>query len=115
MAKVTKNEIAIRPVGTIYEEDDAVVLRLEMPGVGKDGIDINIEGDALTIGGHREEPQTGTYLVRERRSSDYRATYALDERVNRDKVDAKMEQGILTVKLQLKDEVKPRKIKVKTT
>ena len=40
--------------------------------------------------------------------------HTLDERVDRNKVDAKMDQGILTVTLHLKEEVKPRKIKVKT-
>ena len=114
MAEATKNEIQVRPASTICEEDAAVVLRLEMPGVGKDGIDISIDGDTLTVHGHREEPETGTYLVRERRHGDYHATFTLDERVNRDKIDAKMERGTLKVILHLKDEVKPRKIKVRT-
>lgn len=104
----------IRPLGNICEENEAVVLRLEMPGVSKDGIDVNIDGDTLTIHGRRRGyADDVTYLVHERRDADYRATYTLDERVNRDKVEARMENGVLTLRLHLKDEVKPRKIEVK--
>lgn len=104
----------VRPVGNICEEQDAVVLRLEMPGVSKDGIDVNIDGDTLWVYGHRHGYADGvSYVIHERRDADYRAAYTLDERVDRDKVDAKMENGILTVRLHLKEEVKPRKIEVK--
>ncbi len=105
---------AIRPIGNICEEQDAVVLRLEMPGVSKDGIDVNVNGDTLSIYGRRRTyADDVAYIVRERHDADFRATYTLDERVNREKVDAKMENGILTVRLHLKEEVKPRKIDVK--
>ncbi len=105
----------VRPIGNICEEQDRVVLRLEMPGVGKDGIDININGDTLSVYGHRRSyADDVSYIVRERRDADFRATYTLDERVDRGKVEAKMENGILTVQLHLKEEVKPRRIEVKT-
>ncbi|MFP4112836.1 MAG: Hsp20/alpha crystallin family protein [Spirochaetota bacterium] len=105
----------VRPLGNICEASDAVVLRLEMPGVSKDGIDVNIDGNTLTVHGRRNAyADDVSYVIHERRDADYRATYTLDERVDREKVDAKMENGILTVRLHLKDEVKPRKIEVKT-
>lgn len=104
----------VRPVGNICEEHDAVVLRLEMPGVSKEGLDISINGDLLTIHGRRQTyADDVNYIIRERRDADFRATYTLDERVDRSKVDAKMDNGILTVKLHLKEEVKPRTIEVK--
>ena len=103
----------VRPIGNICEEKDAVVLRLEMPGVSKDGIDVNIDGDTLSIYGRRPGyADEVSYMIHERRDADFRAAYTLDERVDRDKVDAKMENGILTVRLHLKEEVKPRRIEV---
>jgi HSP20 family protein len=114
MSDTMTNELAIRPAGAISEVADALKLCLEMPGVGKDDVDINIEGDTLTVQGKREEPSDGAYLVRERRRGVYRATYTLDERVDREKIEAKMESGVLTLTLHLRDEVKPRKIEVKT-
>lgn len=113
MSDTMTKELAVRPVGAICEEDGAVVLRLEMPGVPKGSVDINIDGDTLTVVGKRDLPEEATYLIRERRQGNFRATYTLDERVNRDKVDAKMDKGVLTLTLHLKDEVKPRKIEVK--
>ena len=105
---------AVRPIGNICEEHDAVVLRLEMPGVSKDGIEVNVNGDTLSIYGRRNSyAEDVSYIVRERQDADFRAIYTLDERVNREKVDARMENGILTVRLHLKEEVKPRKIDVK--
>jgi HSP20 family protein len=104
----------IRPVGNICEENDAVVLRLEMPGVSKDGLDVNIDADTLTVHGRRNGyAEDVSYVIHERRDADYRAAYTLDQRVDREKIDAKMDNGILTVRLHLKEEVKPRKIEVK--
>lgn len=104
----------IRPIGNILEEDGTVVLRLEMPGVSKDGIDVSIEGDTLAIRGHRKAyAEDVEFVVRERRDADFAATYTLDERVDREKVEAKIENGVLIVTLHLRDEVKPRKITVK--
>lgn len=109
----TTERRTVRPVGNICQERDAVMLRLEMPGVHKDGIDININGDTLTILGRRDTyADDVTFLVHERRDADFRANYTLDQRVDREKVEAKMDNGVLNVKLHLKDEVKPRKIEV---
>jgi len=110
----TAQRRTIRPVGNICEDKDAVILRLEMPGVNKDGLDVNIDADTLTIRGSRTPyAENVQYVVHERSDADFRATYTLDQRVDREKVEAKMENGILTVKLHLKDEVKPRRIEVK--
>ncbi len=105
----------VRPVGNICEDKDSVVLRLEMPGVSKDGIDVNIDGDTLTVQGERSPyAEDVRYVIHERANANFRAAYTLDQRVDRNKVEAKMENGVLTVKLHLKDEVKPRKIEVNT-
>ena len=110
----TAQRRTIRPVGNICEDKDAVILRLEMPGVNKEGLDVNIDADTLTIRGTRRPYADDVqYVVRERSDADFKATYTLDQRVDREKVEAKMENGILTVTLRLKDEVKPRKIEVK--
>ena len=104
----------IRPVGNITEENGVVTLRLEMPGVNKEGLTININGDTLSVAGKRNAYADDVrYIVHERHDADYHATYTLDERVNREKVEAKMENGVLTLNLHLKEEVKPRKIDVK--
>jgi HSP20 family protein len=115
MAKeLTKEQRSVVPPCNICEENGMMVVRLEMPGVAKDGLSVNVDGDTLTVAGNRAQAEDGKFLIRERRVGDYRAVYTLDERINRDKIEAKMENGILTLNLNLKDEVKPRKIAVKT-
>ena len=103
----------IRPVHDITEIDGAVILRMETPGVAKDALEVDINGDTLTVLGRRHRYAKGlNYLIRERRDYDYRATYTLDERIDRDRVEAKMENGVLTVTLNLREEIKPRRIEV---
>lgn len=104
-----------RPLGRISEEEDGVVLlRLEMPGVPKEGLTIDIDGDLLIVTGARtEQPDSGRYLVRERPRNNFGRTYTLDETVDRNRIEAELSNGVLTVSLHLKEEVKPRKIEVK--
>lgn len=105
----------IRSACTICEDDGKIVMRLEMPGVSKDNLDINIENNQLTIFGKRNTPETeGTYVVRERRDGDFYQVYTLDETVDRNKVEASMENGILYLTLHLKEAEKPKKIEVKS-
>ena len=108
-------ERVVRPLGNICEESGQVVLRLEMPGVSKDGVDIRIEDGHLIVRGHRPSVETGGgYLVRERSRGDFYQRFTLDQTVDQTKVDARMNRGVLTLSLSLKDEVKPRKIEVKS-
>ncbi len=112
VAEVKKR--TIRPLCNICEEEGKVILRLEMPGVDKDNLDIKIDNDQLFIEGKLpKEDVNGEYILRERREADYYQTFTLDQTVDRNKIDASMDRGILSVTLHLKDEVKPRKIEVK--
>lgn len=109
------SERVVRPLGNICEENGQVVLRLEMPGVSKDDVDIRIEENHLTVRGPRQGADTqGSYLVRERSRGDFYQRFTLDQTVDQTKVDARMNRGVLTVSLSLKDEVKPRRIEVKS-
>ncbi len=91
-----------------------VRLRLEMPGVTKEGLSVHVEGDQLLIEGARKPAdEKGSYLLRERVDCDFRQSYTLDETVDRNKIEAELANGILVVTLHLKDEVKPRRIEVK--
>jgi HSP20 family protein len=97
-----------------WEKDGKVMLRLDMPGVEKDNVDIRIEDDQLIVHGTRaDEGEEQNYVLRERRRGDFHQVFTLDETIDREKVDAKMEKGVLTLTLQLQEAVKPRKIQVK--
>lgn len=104
----------VRPVGNIWEEDGTVMLRLEMPGVTRENLDLRIENDQLIVRGTRRmEDENENFVIRERARGDFAQTYTLDDTIDRERIEAKMERGILTVTLHLKDAVKPRRIDVK--
>ena len=101
------------PDVNIFETKDGYVLEAEMPGVSKEGLEITLEGNEITITGHRQaETPSGESLFRERRLADYRRVFELDPAVDTSKVSAKMEQGVLTLTLPKSERVKPRKINV---
>ena len=101
------------PEVNIFENKDGYVLEAEMPGVNKEGLEITLEGNELTLVGHRStQTATGAALFRESHALDYRRLFELDPAIDTAKVSAKMEQGILTLTLPKSEKVKPRKIKV---
>jgi HSP20 family protein len=110
----TQMRRSVRACCDIYEGDGSIVLRIEMPGVNKDNLNINVDGDVLTVVGKRadDSPPEGEYLIREMRRADYLQTYTLDETIDRNKIDATLSNGILLLTLGIKESEKPRKITV---
>ena len=104
----------VAPEVNIFETPSGYVLEADMPGVAKDGLEISLEGNELTLLGRRQEldlPEV-QFLYRESRPADFRRTFELDPAIDTSKISAKMEQGILTVTLPKAERVKPRRIKV---
>jgi HSP20 family protein len=96
-------------------EPHGYALEAEMPGVSKEGLEITLEGNEITITGHRNHDVTdGEPLLRERYSADYRRVFELDPAIDTAKIVAKMNQGVLTLNLPKSEQVKPRKIEVST-
>ncbi len=97
----------------IREETESIIMRLEMPGVNKSGLSVNVEGDKLIIDGKRiEDTKKGDWLVREIRPGDYHMEYTIDKTIDRESINASLNLGILTLTLGLSESVKPRKIEV---
>ncbi len=103
----------IAPNVNVFETPEGYVLQAEMPGVGKAGLEITLEGTEITITGRRSpDTVSGEPLFRERNTMDYRRVFELDPAIDTAKVSAKIEQGVLTVTLPKSERVKPRKIQV---
>ncbi len=103
----------VSPEVNIFETKDGYMLEAEMPGVKKEGLEITLDGNELTIVGRREpEPPCGDLLFRERNVADYRRTFELDPAIDTTRVSAKMDQGVLTLTLPKSERVKPRRITV---
>jgi HSP20 family protein len=103
----------LTPVVNIFETKEGYVLEAEMPGVSKAGLEITLEGNDLTILGHKTEVTLpGEALLNECSTAGYRRVFELDPAIDTAKISAKMEQGILVLNLPKSEQVKPRKISV---
>ena len=103
----------VTPGVNIFETKDGYVLQAEIPGVSKSGLDITLEGNELTIVGRRGAAEAkGDLVYRESRQADYRRVFELDPAIDTGKINAQVEQGLLTLHLPKSERVKPRKITV---
>ena len=105
-------QFIIAPAG-VTEISDGYTLEIEMPGVKKDGLEISVEDNELTIIGRRALPAAeGTQIHRESRPENFRRMFELDPSIDANKISAKIDQGLVTLTLPKAEHVKPRKITV---
>jgi HSP20 family protein len=103
----------IAPAVNIFETGEGYVLEAEMPGVSKDGLDVSLEGNEITITGRRKfETTAGETLLNERPFANYRRVFELDPAIDTSKISARMEQGVLKLTLPKSERVQPRKIAI---
>lgn len=101
------------PPVNVVETKEGYLLEAEMPGVGKDGLEILLEDNELTIVGHRRVGVEGAQLLyRESTDRDFRRAFALDPAIDTSKITARIERGVLTLNLPKAEKLKPRKISV---
>jgi HSP20 family protein len=98
----------------IRETSENLVVEAELPGFKKDDIDVSVEQGVLTISAHREEEkQEGEQHLHERSYHRVQRRFTLPTTVDAEKVDAHLDNGVLTLTMPKKEEVRPRKIEVK--
>lgn len=107
----------IVPSLDIAESDGALEVRMDIPGMEAKDIDIQVNGNLLTISGERKEEKEEkgkTYHRIERRTGSFSRSVTLPCPVKDEAVDAQYKSGILTVKLPKSEEAKAKKIAVKS-
>jgi HSP20 family protein len=103
----------VAPRVNIIEREDAVLLEAELPGVPKDGINLEFKDGELILTGKRQPSNgEGRYHIQERARVDYRRVFGLSRAIDTQKIDAAMKDGVLTVTLHKIEAVKPRRINV---
>jgi HSP20 family protein len=99
----------------LIESEDDFVLRADLPGLGENDVNIELEDSVLTISGQRkaqhEERKEGYYRV-ERASGSFSRSLTLPEGVNPDSVRASFDKGVLEVRIPKPEERKPRKVAI---
>jgi len=112
-AERAQTEQFIAPPASVIDAGDGYTLELEMPGVNKDRLDISVENNELMIVGRRSLPKIeGTLIHHESRPENFRRTFELDPSIDANEINAKIEQGLVTLTLPKAEHVKPRKITV---
>ena len=98
------------------ESEDAYTVKLTMPGIDKNDIDISVSDGVLTVKGETKEEaedEKSTYLVREHKHYSYYRSVRLPSEVVADKAEAEYKNGVLKLTLPKAEEVKPKSIPVK--
>ncbi len=106
----------LTPTLDLAETDSAVEVRMDVPGMEAKDIDIQVNGNLLTVSGERKEEHEEkgkTFHRIERRSGSFSRSVTLPCPINEAAVDAQYKNGILTIKLPKTEEAKSRKIAVK--
>jgi HSP20 family protein len=102
------------PLDVVRHEDD-VTLRLDVPGMDPEQIEVTVDRGILTISGKRQEERTENdrFFIRERRMGTFTRRLRLPEGLNAEAVEASYGNGVLQVRIPVTEQAKPRKIEVR--
>jgi HSP20 family protein len=105
-----------RPAADIYQDEDAVTVVLDVPGVNESAIDVHLEGEDLIIRGERAAGGTaGGCVHAERPGGPFHRAFRVTLPLKGDEVTASVSHGVLTVRLPKADAIKPRRVPVTAT
>ncbi len=118
--EVERNREAVQvmvPPADVFEDTDGITLQLDMPGVAKDQLNLQTNRNALTIEGNaRLDMRQGMEaLYADVRSTLYRRSFVLSDELDTDKTEASLKDGVLTVRIPKRMELRPRRIEVRTS
>jgi HSP20 family protein len=104
------------PSMDVYETDDKIVAKLELPGIEPGDVDVSVEDSTLTVSGTREfsnEINEENYHRVERRYGSFARSITLPQTADTEQVRAAFDRGVLTVEVPKVEKAKPRKIEIK--
>jgi len=103
------------PVVDVYDNDDSVVIKAELPGIEKEDIEIDVKDRVLTLKGERSsenEVKDDNYYRRERCFGKFERSFTLPADVDPDKIKADYKDGVLKIDIPKPEEKKPRQITI---
>ncbi len=116
--QVSETELSTRawaPPVDIYETEDAIVLKAELPGVDPKDVEVRVEDNTLYLKGERkfeEEVKEQNYHRVERSYGSFARSFSLPNSISADKVKAEFKDGLLTLTMPKREEAKPKTIKI---
>jgi HSP20 family protein len=106
------------PAVDIYETENELVLKADVPDVNEKDIDIRVENNTLTVRGQRnfsQEVKEDNYLRIERTYGSFSRSFGLPSSVNTEAIKADYKNGVLTVEMPKRAESKPKQVKINVT
>jgi len=101
------------PLTDIYETEDIYSLKMEIPGIKKENLDIVIDEMELRITAKTEKTEnTDKIRYSEFSDRDFHRVFKIGYDIDRNRIDASLENGVLTLKLHKSEDVKPKKIAI---
>jgi HSP20 family protein len=109
-------ELVLRPPVDIFEDAEGIIVLADMPGVSRDQLNIEVDKDMLLVEGDAKisMPEGMEALYADVRSTRYRRSFALSSELQTDAVDASLKDGVLSIRIPKRAELRPRKIEVRT-
>ena len=109
-------ETLLTPPVDISERSDGILLIADMPGVTKESLSIQVDQDTLMIEGtaRLDMPEGIRALYAEVRSTRYRRAFGLSSELDWDAIDAQLSNGVLTLRIPKRAELRPRKIEIRS-
>lgn len=113
---VTRDEQRYQvPPVDIFESKNELTVMADLPGVEKDGLNVHVEEDVLTIEGRvRHDSRKGSVL-NEYDLVDYWRQFRLSEEIDAERISAELKHGVLTLRLPKAEPAKPRQIEIKAS
>jgi HSP20 family molecular chaperone IbpA len=105
------------PRTDIYEVGDDIILALDMPGINENAIEITLEKNVLNVKGYAQidDPDEYSLTFAEYESGDYERSFRVSDAVDKNKIEARYQDGVLRLTLPKAEQAKPRKIAVKVS
>jgi len=108
---------ALAPPADIFEDTDGIGIVLDMPGVTKDRLTVKADRSELVIEGDAsiDMPESMEAAYAEIRSAHYRRSFTLTNELDSDAIEASMKDGVLSIRIPKRAEMKPRQIEIQAT
>lgn len=99
----------------MYETENDLIVKVALPGVKPENVNLQVQGDQLTIDANMPEQkqENATYHYRGMTSGEYHHQITLPEPIDVNKIEATFENGVITIRMQKSEQAKPKKIQIK--
>lgn len=114
-AKAREESLALAPAVDIYENAQGITVQADMPGVSKDGLNIQADRNSLVIEGNAviDVPAAMEAIHAEVQATRYRRSFALSAELDAERIEATLKDGVLTLQIPKRAEFQPRKVEIR--